>query len=91
MASFNLTARACVFTRSPAGVLGRQHRPLETALAMESIDRNSCDGLWAAMLDFKDRIHTDGSFFVSAALASGRAPSGFRQRRWLIEVNRDVA
>lgn len=86
MAKFELSARACTFT-----ITGREHRPLASPIARQNIEVTNCDALAEALAVFRDSIKVDHSYFVSARLTAGRAPAGFRQRNWLLEVNRDSA
>lgn len=91
MAKFELTAHACTFNHSPTGWVGRQHRLLAPPLAKAIVEHKTCDGLLAALRDFKSGVETDGSYFVSARLTEGRAPAGFRNRKWELEIDRDAA
>ena len=90
MAKFELSARACTFTRSPGGVTGRQHKLLDPPIARQNIEVTNCDALAEALAVFRDSVSTDGSYFVSARLTAGRSPAGFKSRTWILEVNRDV-
>ena len=89
MAKFELSARACTFARTATGI-ARQHRPLASPIARQTIEDTNCDALAEALAVFRDSVSTDGSYFVSARLTAGRSPAGFKSRTWILEVNRDV-
>lgn len=88
MATIILTAHACKFENT-ATARCLSYSPFAKPLLRETIEANTCAQIDAASRDIIKRVEEThpGSFIVSATLKSGRAPSGFRQRR-AIEVDR---
>lgn len=90
MAIFELSARACTFTTSGAGFHCRQHGIFDKPLDSKVVEVKTAADLDAALKAFGDdvgAVHPTG-FFVTERLTQGRAPGGYRTRRFLLEYDR---
>lgn len=92
MAQFLIYAMACKFEKWSHGTT-LSYKPFDGKLASEVIEAKSCADIDAAMATMRDAVSKThaGSFFVSQTLRRGaRAPSGYRQRSFKVEVDRDT-
>ncbi len=89
MATFTINAYACEFGMN-AGLRTRQHIITAPPIARHTVDCRTCDEVQAAMEALRSEVQTEGSFFISPLLKAGRAPAGYRNRNFLIEVDRDA-
>jgi len=90
MAKIIIYAKACEFEQS-AGYRSLTYMPFDPDLARQTVEYRNCGEIDDALLRLKDQVAkaSASSFFVSALLPRGeRAPSGFRKRRFKIEVDR---